>query len=293
MTALNGTSESGPGELTALPGLEPVSAQLTGLIAILRAEQARRQAGIQISRPAWKNLVFTGAPGVGKSRAAHAVASTYRDLGVLTYGQLLELAAADLIGATPSETGTLIGEAVEPTGNVLMITDAHTWHDLPDRGQHALRCLYHQLTEARKQYSKDELVIILAGQPSPLRDLLRANPALAARFPAIIDFPGYTPRQLTAVFAILAAEAGFTLTPDATRKAAAVLAHAETAHACGNARLAVRPLTQVTATQAARITTAPQPQDPVALSTICATDIPAYLHPDSPAVDDQRPGQYL
>src|SRR5579859_5438654 len=95
MTVVNGTSESDPAELAALYGLEPVTTQLTGLIAILRAEQARRQAGIQISRPAWKNLVFTGAPGAGKSRAAQAIASTYRDLGVLTYGQLIELAAAD------------------------------------------------------------------------------------------------------------------------------------------------------------------------------------------------------
>jgi hypothetical protein len=74
-----------------------------------------------------------------------------------------------------------------------MITGAHAWHDLPDRGQHLLRCLYQHLTEARK-YHGDELAIILAGQAGPLRDMLHAAPALAARFPAIIDFPGYTPR---------------------------------------------------------------------------------------------------
>ena len=33
----------------------------------------------------------------------------------------------------------------------------------------------------------------------PLRDMLHAAPALAARFPAVIDFPGYTPAQLTAI----------------------------------------------------------------------------------------------
>jgi hypothetical protein len=76
MTALNGTPELAQhiGGLAALPGLEAVTEQLTGVIAVLRAEQARRQAGIQISRPAWKNLVFTGGPGTGKSRAARAVA---------------------------------------------------------------------------------------------------------------------------------------------------------------------------------------------------------------------------
>ena len=67
MTAVNGTPglEQDTGELAALPGLEPVSEQLAGLITVLWAEQARRRAGIEISRPAWKNLVFTGAPGHG------------------------------------------------------------------------------------------------------------------------------------------------------------------------------------------------------------------------------------
>jgi hypothetical protein len=34
--------------------------------------------------------------------------------------------------------------------------------------------------------------------------MLAANPALAARFPAIIDFPGYTPAQLAAIVTALA-----------------------------------------------------------------------------------------
>jgi hypothetical protein len=98
-----------------------------------------------------------------------------------------------------------------------MITGAHAWHDLPDRGQHLLRCLYQILTEARK-YHGDELAVILAGQAGPLRDMLHAAPALAARFPAVIDFPGYTPAQLTTILQALAAEAGLTLPPPTPAK---------------------------------------------------------------------------
>ena len=32
------------------------------------------------------------------------------------------------------------------SGDLLMITDAHAWSGLPDRGQHVLRCLYKELT---------------------------------------------------------------------------------------------------------------------------------------------------
>ena len=132
--------------------------------------------------------------------------------------------------------------------------------------------------------------MILAGQQGPLRDMLLASPALAARFPAVIDFPGYTAAQLAAVFATLAGEAGFTLTPDAARKAATVLAEAD--HGAGNARLAVQLLDAVTVSQAHRITTGPPPRDPATLSTIDAADIPELVHAPGPPADDW-PGQYL
>jgi hypothetical protein len=217
-------------ELAALAGLEAVTDQLAGWVAVLRAEQARRQAGATITRPAWKNLVFTGGPGAGKSRTARALARIYHQLGVLPEDRVLEVAAADLAGATVRETGTLMSQAARRgLGGIVMITDAHAWAALPDRGHQVLRCLYATLTEAR-DLMHDYLAVILAGQPGPVRGLLAGHPALAARFPVIIDFPGYTPAQLAAILAALAAEAGFTLTPDAAAKAATVLTATEAAH---------------------------------------------------------------
>jgi hypothetical protein len=285
---LDSDREQDMGGLAGLPGLETVSEQLAGPIAVLRAEQARRQAGAAISRPAWKNLVFTGGPGSGKTRAAKAITRIYTELGLLSFGHLHEIAAADLIGTTLQATGTLVAEtARRASGDLLMINDAHAWSGLPDRGRHLLRCLYKELTN-----SGGQLAVILAGQQGPLRDMLHANPALAARFPAVIDFPGYTAGQLAAIFATLAGEAGFTLTPGAARKAATVLAHAQTGKGAGNARLAVRLLDQVTVSQARRITTTAQIPEPAALSTIDAKDVPEHVHPPDPPADDW-PGQYL
>ena len=90
------------GALASLPGLEAVSEQLAGLIAVLRAEQGRRQAGTAVRRTAWKNLAFTGGPGSGKTRAARAVTRLYTELGLLAFGHLRESAAADLIGHHPA-----------------------------------------------------------------------------------------------------------------------------------------------------------------------------------------------
>lgn len=163
-----------------------------------RRLQERRAAGSVVRRPAWKNLVFTGGPGTGKS----AVGRTYRELGVLSSGHVIEVSAADLVGAAAAETGMLVTQAIKPAGGgILMINGVHVWRDLPERGEQVSRRLYEKLTQYRSELG-DDLAVVLAGRAEPLRALLHANPPLAARFRAVIDFPGYSPGQLAAIFGV-------------------------------------------------------------------------------------------
>jgi transcriptional regulator with XRE-family HTH domain len=75
--------------LADLRGLDSVQARLADVLAILEAEQDRRKAGSAVRRRAWKNLVFTGGHGSGKSRTAAAVGQAYRELGFLQTGHVL------------------------------------------------------------------------------------------------------------------------------------------------------------------------------------------------------------
>jgi hypothetical protein len=199
------------------------------------------------------------------------------------------------VGASLGETAKLLAEAVRPaSGGILMINAAHDWQRLPDHGLQVLRRLYEQLTEYRNE-RRDELAVILSGQAAPLRSLLHGNPSLAARFRAVIDFPGFTPGQLAVIFGSLADEAGLTLTPAAESKAAGVLARAEGDRGSGNARLAVRLLNQATAIQAQRVATASAAPgwDPAALHTLSAADIPDELHAELTPPEEDWPGLYL
>jgi transcriptional regulator with XRE-family HTH domain len=280
--------------LSGLQGVEEVRSQLETVLGVLKAEQERRRAGLAVRRPAWKNLVFTGPAGSGKSRTAMAVGQAYRKLGVLSDGRVQQRAAADLVGAGPEETGKLVAEAARlANGGILMVNDAHGWDRLPDHGQQVLRRLYEVLSECRLTRG-DDLAVILAGEAEPLGRLLRGMPPLEARFRAVIDFPGYTPRQLAAIFVTLADEAGLRLTSTARAKAAAVLARAESDHVPGSARLAVGLLNQATAAQARRLAAwSSRNQTAVALSTINELDIPDRLTAGAVFTGDDWPGQYL
>ena len=134
--------------------------------------------------------------------------------------------------------------------------------------------------------------MILAAQARPLGGAAPGQPGPGRRFPAAIDFPGYTADQLTAIFAALAAEAGFTLTPTAARKAYVMLGQAESHRPSGNARLAVRLLDQTTSSQAHRIMRLPAP-GPAVLRSISPDDLPRQIHLDEPVTGDERSGQYL
>lgn len=278
------------GGLANLPGLDTVRDQLAAVIAVIEAERARLDAGIPVTRRRWKNLVFTGGPGTGKSRTAEAIARIYHDLGVVTSRHLTEVSSTELTDLTAEGTAHLVREAISTArGGVLLLTDAHAYADLQPRHQQVLRCIQDGLTQFR-----DDLVVILAGEATQVHTLLRRNPALATRFPTIVDFPGYAPEHLAEIFGTLANEAGFTLTAAATHKASAVLEEAHRSSASGTARLAVELLDQTTVNQALRMAKAMQTREPAELGTICGTDIPGHvLGTTSAHAADRCLGQYL
>lgn len=255
-------------ELAALPGLTSVKEQLAPLISLAEAEAARRRAGITL-RPAWKNLAFTGPPGTGKSRAAALLAQIYHQLGVLSSGHLTEITRADLSATRPEDTANLVSEAVKrATGGILLISDAHQPGATTAEDAHAIRLLGEQMAGHRD----DDLIVILAGPDQPLRRFLRSAPGLASRIPEIITFPPYTGGELAEIFAYRARQAGFTLTSEATAKAAELLAKPGQQVSAGSARLATGLLDQAAAEQARRVMSSGG--DSSELASLTADDIP-------------------
>ncbi len=224
-------------ELDALIGLERVKREIHRQVAVLRVEKLRGEAGLK-SPTITRHLVFTGNPGTGKTTVARLVSGIYRALGLLSKGQLVEVDRSELVAGYLGQTATKTAEVVaSAAGGVLFIDEAYSLTGIGSQGdqygQEAVDTLVKEMEDRR-----DDLVVIVAGYPAPMRAFIAANPGLASRFRTTIEFADYTDDELAAILATLAAGADYELLPEAAERFREVLARTPRGDTFGNGRFA-------------------------------------------------------
>jgi adenylate kinase family enzyme len=234
-------------ELDGLIGLRTVKAEVHRQAAVLRVERLRAEQGLRtpaISR----HLVFTGNPGTGKTTVARLVSGIYAALGVLAKGHLVEVDRAELVagylGQTAMKTAEVIGRAVE---GVLFIDEAYSLAG-DEYGEEAVDTLVKAMEDHR-----DDLVVIVAGYPAPMAELIDSNPGLASRFRTTIDFHDYDDDELARIFARMAEASDFEPTPAAMDRFRELLAAIPRGTGFGNARFARNLLEEAIGRQAWRL----------------------------------------
>jgi SpoVK/Ycf46/Vps4 family AAA+-type ATPase len=209
------TIDEAMAELDAMVGLAAVKDQVRSIAASVEAARRRALAGHGTEKP-MQHFVFLGPPGTGKTAVARVIAKIFYAFGLLNFPAVVEAHRADLVGeylgATAIKTNELIDSAL---GGVLFIDEAYSLVNEGDGqgdrfGNEAVQALL-----KRAEDNREELIIILAGYERQMEAFLSTNPGLNSRFGNRVKFPGYTPKELTALADLALEHKGELLDPDA------------------------------------------------------------------------------
>ncbi|MER7533200.1 AAA family ATPase [Streptomyces sp. NPDC097704] len=202
-------------ELDEMVGLTPVKRQVRSLSAQLRMAAVRRGQGLAAA-PAPQHLVFAGPPGTGKTTVARVVGKVFAGLGLLARGHVVEAQRVDLVGQhlgeTAIKTSKIIDEALD---GVLFIDEAYALSNTGYSGGDAFGKEALQVLLKRAEDDRHRLVVVLAGYPNEIDDLLSTNPGLTSRFNTRVDFPAYSADELVLIAESFLGAQGDALTDEA------------------------------------------------------------------------------
>ena len=199
-------------ELSELIGLKNAKKTIKQALDYYKLQQEYAARGMTVQKPNM-HMVFTGNPGTAKTTVARLVARIFKENGLLSVGDLVEVGRKDIVGKYVGSTAPLVKEMFgKAKGSVLFIDEAYSLVDEKKGlyGDEAINTIV-QLMENERE----DMVVIFAGYTKEMEEFLDRNPGLRSRIAFHVAFDDYDESELCEITELFARKNGSVISPAA------------------------------------------------------------------------------
>lgn len=186
-------------ELDAMIGLGSVKQKVKEMLADFRvAKKMSKDSGEAVSVGSL-HMIFEGNAGTGKTTVARLIGKILALEGILPSGDVfVEVNRNKLVAGWQGQTAIKTAEVVEQAmGGVLFIDEAYALvtDERDSFGKEALDTLI-----APIENNRNDLMVIMAGYPDKMNDLMSRNQGLRSRMRTVVRFEDYTLDEMYQIF---------------------------------------------------------------------------------------------
>lgn len=220
-------------ELQKMVGLSEVKKVTDEILAAAKMQKMRKQMGLPWVQSSM-HMLFSGNPGTAKTTVARLLSQVLKEEEVLKYGHIVECGRQDLVGKYVGWTAQIVESKFQAArGGILFIDEAYSLvEDNRTYGAEAINTIVQEMENYR-----DEVIVIFAGYPEKMKEFLEQNEGLASRIAFHLNFPDYSPEELTQILDLMLEKSEYRMDERTREKCFSICADACREENYGNGRL--------------------------------------------------------